>query len=312
MRRAPRVLLVGVDVRRFVLAAGLLVSVAVGCGAGSALAQSPVPSVRVWTTSNPSVASFTCSQPATVSRTPGYVVLERTGDLSQHLTVRFQVSGPVRSTPPIAVFRAGSALTSIALVPLPDAGSATLQFSLEDAADYDLGDPSSAEVGIAFATNGCASKPRQLSVTPSSGPIGTRVAVSGTACFSLDTRVVQLVFQSDETGGTTGTPGRTELAPFDAAPAPDFTFSGFVTIPATVESTQSDGPQAVVPGTYSIVSKSPGCLGTFTVTASAARVTALPATGSQVDNVDAASTAVVLLMVGSTILLATRHRASTR
>lgn len=117
-----------------------------------------------------------------------------------------------------------------------------------------------------------ATQQGELTVTPSSGPVGSTVTLDGTGCNN-PSQPVRLSFgqQVEEAGG--GTVGSVTLPeiPVDA----DGAFNQTFTIPATLGPYQGQGGGSVEPGGYRFFSHPPLCIADFTVTASG-----LPPTGS--------------------------------
>jgi hypothetical protein len=111
----------------------------------------------------------------------------------------------------------------------------------------------------------------ELTVTPSSGPVGTTVALEGTGC-GYSGQPVYLVFGGGE-GEVTGTVGADDIP--NISVGTDGSFKKTYTIPSQIHDLQGSGGGAVVPGIYRFFSKPPLCRADFTVTASG-----LPPTGS--------------------------------
>jgi LPXTG-motif cell wall-anchored protein len=148
--------------------------------------------------------------------------------------------------------------------------------------------------------------PRALTVTPSSGPVGTKVTVSGSNCDLGSTSAsTYLVFQSGQ-GGTVGAVGFGEI-PTD----PQGRFRTTVTIPARLDPLQDIGGGPTRPGTYHFTTRPPACAGTFTVTSSspgpAGPPGTLPFTGSHTPLLLAVGSG--LLVAGAGLLLLLRRRA---
>jgi LPXTG-motif cell wall-anchored protein len=114
-----------------------------------------------------------------------------------------------------------------------------------------------------------------LVVSPSSGPVGTKVTVQGKGCNnpgSASTSTL-LVFQSGP-GGTVGAFGLGEIPNDDQG-----RFRTTVTIPARMDPLQGIGGGLTRPGTYQFTTRPPICTATFTVTSTASGPTATPAPG---------------------------------
>ena len=134
-----------------------------------------------------------------------------------------------------------------------------------------------------------------LTVTPNSGPVGTKVTVQGQGCNnpgSASTSTL-LVFQSGQ-DATVGAVGLGEI-PNDSQGR----FRTTVTIPATVDPLQGIGGGPTRPGTYQFTTRPPICNATFTVTSTAPdgpdTPGTLPFTGSHTP---------LLLAIGSGLVLA--------
>jgi LPXTG-motif cell wall-anchored protein len=114
-----------------------------------------------------------------------------------------------------------------------------------------------------------------LVVSPSSGPVGTKVTVQGKGCNnpgSASTSTL-LVFQSGPSG-TVGAFGLGEIPNDDQG-----RFRTTVTIPARMDPLQGIGGGPTRPGTYQFTTRPPICTATFTVTSTASGPTATPAPG---------------------------------
>jgi LPXTG-motif cell wall-anchored protein len=142
-----------------------------------------------------------------------------------------------------------------------------------------------------------------LVVSPSSGPVGTKVTVQGKGCNNpgSTSTSTDLVFQSGP-GGTVGAVG--------FGPIPNDSQGRFrttVTIPARMDPLQGIGGGPTRPGTYQFTTRPPICNATFTVTSTASGPAdtptpgpadtpgTLPFTGSHTP---------LLLAIGSGLLLA--------
>jgi hypothetical protein len=141
--------------------------------------------------------------------------------------------------------------------------------------------------------NGGLPTPQGLTVTPASGPVGTKVIVEGRGCGNLDAPV-RLVFQS----GPGGTVGAVDLGEFPVSEQDAFRATE-VTIPARMDPLQGVGGGPTRPGTYQFATRPPVCAATFTVTGDAADTPetpgTLPFTGSHTP---------MLLAIGSGLLAA--------
>ncbi|HZA82929.1 MAG TPA: hypothetical protein VFC13_15895 [Actinomycetes bacterium] len=118
----------------------------------------------------------------------------------------------------------------------------------------DLAHPQPADPG------GPTDTPRGLTVTPASGPAGTKVVVEGRGCGNLD-EPVRLVFQS----GSGGTVGAVDLGEFPVSEQDAFRATE-VTVPARMDPLQGVGGGPTRPGTYQFATRPPVCAATFTVT----------------------------------------------
>jgi hypothetical protein len=115
--------------------------------------------------------------------------------------------------------------------------------------------------------------PRALTVTPSSGPVGTKVTVTGSNCNPGSTSAsTYLVFQSGS-GGTVGAVGLGEI-PNDRQGR----FHATVSVPARMDPLQGVGGGPTRPGTYGFTTRPPACAGSFTVTSPADDSTGTPGT----------------------------------
>jgi hypothetical protein len=112
-----------------------------------------------------------------------------------------------------------------------------------------------------------------LVVSPSSGPVGTKVTVVGSNCNNpgSSSTSTELVFQNGP-GGTVGAVGLGEI-PNDKQGR----FRTTVTIPVRMDPLQGTGGGPTRPGTYQFTTRPPVCAATFTVTGSPGT---LPFTGS--------------------------------
>jgi hypothetical protein len=110
--------------------------------------------------------------------------------------------------------------------------------------------------------DGPIGKPRGLTVSPASGPVGTKVVVEGRGCGNLD-EPVRLVFQS----GSGATVGAVDLGEFPVSEQDAFRATE-IAIPARMDPLQGVGGGPTRPGTYQFTTRPPVCAATFTVTAS--------------------------------------------
>jgi LPXTG-motif cell wall-anchored protein len=114
-----------------------------------------------------------------------------------------------------------------------------------------------------------------LVVSPSSGPVGTKVTVAGRGCNNPGSAATStdLVLQSGP-GGTVGAVGLGEI-PNDQQGR----FRTTVTIPAHLDPLQGIGGGPTRPGTYQVTTRPPVCAATFTVTSSPSDSAGPPAPG---------------------------------
>ena len=101
--------------------------------------------------------------------------------------------------------------------------------------------------------DGPIGKPRGLTVTPASGPVGTKVVVEGRGCGNLD-EPVRLVFQS----GPGGTVGAIDLGEFPVSEQDAFRATE-IAIPARMDPLQGVGGGPTRPGTYQFTTRPPVC-----------------------------------------------------
>jgi hypothetical protein len=101
-----------------------------------------------------------------------------------------------------------------------------------------------------------------LVVSPSSGPVGTTVTVTGSNCTNRGSASTStdLVFQNGP-GGTVGAIGLGEILNDHQG-----RFRTTVTIPARMDPLQGIGGGPTRPGTYQVTTRPPVCAATFTVT----------------------------------------------
>jgi hypothetical protein len=146
-----------------------------------------------------------------------------------------------------------------------------------------------------------------LTVTPNSGPVGTKVTVQGQGCNnpgSASTSTL-LVFQSGQ-DATVGAVGLGEI-PNDSQGR----FRTTVTIPAAMDPLQGIGGGPTRPGTYQFTTRPPICNATFTVTSTAPdgpdTPGTLPFTGSHTPLLLAIGSG--LVVAGAGLLLLIRRQA---
>jgi hypothetical protein len=145
-----------------------------------------------------------------------------------------------------------------------------------------------------------------LVVSPSSGPVGTKVTVVGSNCNNPGSASTSttLVFQGGP-GGTVGAVGLGEI-PNDNQGR----FRTTVTIPARLDPLQGIGGGPTQPGTYQLTTRPPVCAATFTVTSSTPSpdgpVGVLPFTGSRTPLLLAIGSG--LVVVGAGLVLLGRRR----
>jgi hypothetical protein len=128
---------------------------------------------------------------------------------------------------------------------------------------FELTSPTRIVIDLAHlqpADPGGLTTPRGLTVTPASGPVGTKVIIEGRGCGNLD-EPVHLVFQS----GSGGTVGAVDLGEFPVSEQDAFRATE-VTIPAQMDPLQGVGGGPTRPGTYQFATRPPVCAATFTVT----------------------------------------------
>ena len=144
-------------------------------------------------------------------------------------------------------------------------------------------------------------QPQRLTVTPASGPVGTKVIVEGRGCGNLD-EPVRLVLQS----GPGGTVGAVDLGEFPVSEQDAFRATE-VTIPARMDPLQGVGGGPTRPGTYQFATRPPVCAATFTVTGGAAGIPetpgTLPFTGSHTPLLLAIGTGLLAVGVGLFLLV---------
>jgi LPXTG-motif cell wall-anchored protein len=126
----------------------------------------------------------------------------------------------------------------------------------------ELANPTRIAVDLAHPQPTDTDGPRALSLTPTSGPVGTRVTVEGRGCGNLD-QPVRLVFQNS----STGTVGAVDLGEFPVSEQD--AFRATPVIPASMDPLQGVGGGPTRPGTYQFTTRPPSCTATFTVTSGA-------------------------------------------
>jgi hypothetical protein len=110
------------------------------------------------------------------------------------------------------------------------------------------------------AGDGPADGPKALTLTPNSGPVGTRVTVEGQGCDPGSPTT--LLVLANSAGGTDGIAGLGEFRN-DAQGR----FRATVTIPDRLDQYQGSPGGHTRPGTYALGTKPPVCMALFTVTA---------------------------------------------
>jgi LPXTG-motif cell wall-anchored protein len=153
---------------------------------------------------------------------------------------------------------------------------------------------------------GLTGGPQALTVTPSSGPVGTKVTVEGSNCNPGSASAsTYLVFQNGS-GGTVGAVDFGDI-PIDHQGR----FRTTVTIPARLDLLQGIGGGPTRPGTYQFITRPPACAGSFTVTSSspgpAGPPGTLPFTGSHTPLLLAVGSG--LVVAGAGLVLLQRRRA---
>jgi hypothetical protein len=146
-----------------------------------------------------------------------------------------------------------------------------------------------------------------LTVTPSSGPVGTKVIVAGSNCDPGSTSAsTYLVFQN----GPGGTVGAVDFG--DIPNDKQGRFRTTVTVPARLDVLQGIGGGLTRPGTYQFITRPPACAGTFTVTSSSPGPAdppgTLPFTGSHTPVLLAAGSGLVAAGTGLVLLLRRRAK----
>jgi hypothetical protein len=154
---------------------------------------------------------------------------------------------------------------------------------------------------------GLAGGPRALTVTPTSGPVGTKVTVAGGNCNPGSTSAsTYLVFQT----GSGGTVGALDVG--DIPTDRQGRFRTTVTIPAHLDPLQGIGGGPTRPGTYHFTTRPPACAGSFTVTSSspgpAGPPGTLPFTGSPTPLLLAIGSGLVVAGTGLVLLMRRRAR----
>ncbi|HZD00631.1 MAG TPA: LPXTG cell wall anchor domain-containing protein [Actinomycetes bacterium] len=142
-----------------------------------------------------------------------------------------------------------------------------------------------------------------ISVTPSRGPVGTRVVVRGRNCANPGAPTTRLVFQS----GGAGTIGAVDLGeiPNDRQGR----FQTTVTIPARLDPLQGVGGGRTQSGSYTFTTRPPVCAASFTVTGAATEV--LPFTGSRTPLLLVVGAGLTLAGAGLLLVIRRRSRAAT-
>ena len=155
-------------------------------------------------------------------------------------------------------------------------------------------------------TDVVVSKGVGLVVSPSSGPVGTKVTVAGSNCNNPGSASTStdLVFQGGQ-GGTVGAVGLGEIPNDDQG-----RFRATVSIPARMDPLQGIGGGPTRPGTYQFTTRPPVCSATFTVTSSTPSPDGppgvLPFTGSHTPLLLAIGSG--LLLTGAALVLLGRRR----
>jgi hypothetical protein len=149
--------------------------------------------------------------------------------------------------------------------------------------------------------------PRALTVTPSSGPVGTKVTVAGRSCDPGSASAgTYLVFQS----GSGGTVGAVDFG--DIPTDRQGRFRTTVTIPARLDPLQGIGGGPTRPGSYQFTTRPPACAGSFTVTSSppgpAGPPGTLPFTGAHTPLLLAIGSGLVVAGTGLVLLVRRRTR----
>jgi LPXTG-motif cell wall-anchored protein len=145
-----------------------------------------------------------------------------------------------------------------------------------------------------------------LVVSPSSGPVGTKVTVAGSNCNNPGSASTStdLVFQGGQ-GGTVGAVGLGEIPNDDQG-----RFRATVSIPARMDPLQGIGGGPTRPGSYQFPTRPPVCSATFTVTSSTPSPDGppgvLPFTGSHTPLLLAIGSG--LLLTGAALVLLGRRR----
>jgi hypothetical protein len=156
--------------------------------------------------------------------------------------------------------------------------------------------------------DGLPGGPRALRVTPSSGPVGTKVTVAGSNCNNPGSASAStyLVFQT----GQGGTVGAVDFG--DIRTDRQGRFRTTVTVPARLDPLQGIGGGPTRPRTYQFTTRPPACVGSFTVTSSspgpAGPPGTLPFTGSQTPLLLAIGSGLVAVGAGLVLLVRRRTR----
>jgi len=129
---------------------------------------------------------------------------------------------------------------------------------------FELSGPNRIVLDLAHpAGAGQADGPKALTLTPSSGPVGTKFTVEGQGC-APGSATTLLVMQN----GGSGTDGMAGLGEFGTDG--QGRFRATVTIPDRLDQRQGSPGGPTRPGTYAIGSLPPVCMALFTVTADSA------------------------------------------
>lgn len=137
----------------------------------------------------------------------------------------------------------------------------------------------------------------QLTVTPSEGPIGSVVKLTGKRCAPAGEPTTHLSFVGG-TGGNDGTLGADDIPNISTNPAGEFETT--YRIPSRLDTLQGEGGGAMKPGSYSFESSPPYCDARFMVTPG----NSLPRTG--LNKLVLLVLALVLLVVGQAWLARSR------
>ncbi len=142
---------------------------------------------------------------------------------------------------------------------------------------------------VLFPTHSGLAQTGSISITPTSGPIGTVVTITGSGCNNPGQQVILSFEGGDPASGVTGTLGASP--PPAISPSPESTFTATFAIPEQLETLQGQGGGAVLPGVYRFASHPPLCDGRFTVIGP----DTLPTTGGEpLSTATRSSTAILL------------------